>query len=64
MRGESFAVSNRAKTHCMRGHPYSLDGYRYLSKKNGKTWRLCVKCNAEAKRQRRLKAKAKNNESK
>ena len=43
LRGISFGAINKAKTHCLHGHPFSEYGV-FTSRKNGCKWRYCKEC--------------------
>jgi hypothetical protein len=39
---------NREKTHCVNGHPYSEENTYYITRKDGKGFRMCKSCNNAA----------------
>lgn len=50
---------NAAKTHCVRGHEYTVENTRTYTTSTGDVWRYCVICSRESQRRRRAARKEK-----
>lgn len=44
------ASQYQVKSHCKRGHDFSVVGYRYGRKRDGREWRTCKKCSDDSSR--------------
>lgn len=56
LRGFSIATSNRLKTHCPKGHPYSAENTYIHPKNNGRICRTCARERTRANREKRKTA--------
>lgn len=48
--GEGMGAKHARQTHCLRGHPFSIENTHIITKKSGKKTRVCKICRLDRKR--------------